>query len=113
MASAFPGESLGEKFEQFRVGYIVPFVEELAAWGEKAKARESYARANDWISKHPDPDLDLPSLRAEAAVVTEATGTFLAELLLLLPHASTSAGSRAAPSMKRRMWPPGEMLVAA
>lgn len=35
MAYAFPGESLGEKFEHFRVGYIAPFVEELAAWGER------------------------------------------------------------------------------
>jgi hypothetical protein len=33
MAYAFPGESLGEKFEGFRVKFLEPFADELAAWG--------------------------------------------------------------------------------
>jgi hypothetical protein len=39
MAYAFPGESLGEKFEAFRAGYLAPFAEELAAWGEAILAK--------------------------------------------------------------------------
>jgi hypothetical protein len=34
MSYAFPGGSLGEKFEHFRAGYLEPFVNEVAAWGE-------------------------------------------------------------------------------
>jgi hypothetical protein len=39
MAHAFPGESLGEKFEHFRVGYLEPFATELTAWGEAIVAK--------------------------------------------------------------------------
>jgi hypothetical protein len=39
MAHAFPGDSLGEKYEKFRVGYLEPFATELSAWGEAMCAK--------------------------------------------------------------------------
>jgi hypothetical protein len=39
LSHAFKGESLGERFENFRLGYIEPFTIELRAWGEAITAK--------------------------------------------------------------------------
>jgi hypothetical protein len=35
MSNAFPGASLGEKFEHWRVDYLVPFVDQLLGWCDR------------------------------------------------------------------------------
>ena len=43
--------------------------------GDKVKARDSYQKAIDSVSKHPEPDFDVPPLRAEAEKMLGLTPT--------------------------------------
>ncbi len=51
LANGFAGGSLGEKYEAYRQGFIVPFVDALRAWGDAIVARlpaDPAARVDLW-----------------------------------------------------------------